>query len=237
MDTIWNFVRSTLGMKNLADYAQSRQKMLGLTNLSVRTVLDIGANKGRHTRMYRRKFPDATIYAVEPIPYLADKIQEWGKTQSSKVQVLNLALANETGDTEFFINRRSSIWSTLRVPENNSRSDYEQIIVQVETLDNLAGRFDWENDIIVKIDTEGLDLEVIRGGKETLQRAAAIIVETMYFPTDYGEDAPVFEEVVSELWDLGYAYRGSIRCGWNQGVCYGADALFVRREVAHRLVA
>lgn len=234
---LWNVLRRHLGMKNLADYGQSRQKMLGLTELDIRTVIDIGANKGRHTRMYRRKFPDAMVYAVEPVPHLAASIEKWAESQNGRVKVLNLALSNCTGETEFFVNHKASIWSTLRVPDGEPEEDYERIVVDVDTLDNLAGRIDVAGDVLVKIDTEGSDIDVLEGGETMLRGASAILIESIFYPTRYGDDAPTFEEVVGAMMELGFVYRGNVRCCWSEGVCNGADALFVRREVATRLAA
>ena len=89
----------------------------------------------------------------------------------------------------------------------------------------------------MKVDTEGFDLEVIRGGKRTLQRSAAIIAETTFFPTHYGDLSPTFEDILVELSELGYVYRGNVRCAWHRGTCFGADALFVRKEAALRMAA
>ncbi|WP_425400356.1 FkbM family methyltransferase [Aeoliella sp.] len=234
---IWTLLRRHLGMKNLADYGQSRQKLLGLADLPIHTVLDIGANRGRHTRMYRRKFPNAKICAIEPVPHLATGIRKWAENQQGKVEVLNLALANRTGETEFFINRRASIWSTLSVPDGENEADYERIQVKVDTLDALSERLDLREEIVIKIDTEGADLEVLQGGTATLARSAAVIIEAVFYPTRYGDDAPVFEEIVQAMSEYGFAYRGNVRCCWSEGVCNAADALFVRRDVACRMAA
>jgi FkbM family methyltransferase len=232
-----NFVRRRLGLKNLADYYESRAAMIGLTNLSIRTVLDIGANTGRQSRLFRRKFPAAQIFSIEPIPQLGQRLDAWARTQSGKVRVFNLALASQAGRTTFFVNRQSSIWSTLRVPDGADPADYEPISVDVETLDGLAQQIDFHDDVLIKIDTEGMDLEVLAGGAQTLRRTAAIIVESCFFPTPYGSKAPIFEDLVSVLAPLEFVYRGNVRCCWSKGICHAADALFVKRGAAQRIVA
>ena len=236
-EPILKFVRKRLGLKNLVDYVESRQKMLGLTNLPIRTVLDIGANKGRRARNYRRRFPKATVYCVEPIPSLCNNLRRWAASQDGKVQVLNVALSSEPSRSTFYVRRDSLIHSTLLRPEEEQASQFDEITVAIETLDRLAERIPLEDDILVKIDTEGFDLEVIQGGVNTLKRSAAVIVESTFYPTCYGEDCPTFEEILDVLQQLGYVYRGNIRCGMHQGVCFGVDALFVRREAAQRLAA
>lgn len=232
-----NFVRKRLGLKNLVDYIQSRQKILGLTNLPIRTVLDIGANKGRRARNYRRRFPEATVYCVEPIPELYRRLRQWANTQDGKVEVLNLALSSAPSESTFYVRRDSLIHSTLLEPDDKEASQYDEIHVEIETLDRLAERIHLEDDVLIKLDTEGFDLEVIRGGVNTLKRSAAVIVESTFYPTNYGEDCPTFEDILAALHELDYVYRGNIRCGMSNGVCCGADSLFVRREAASRIAA
>lgn len=234
---ILRFARKRLGLKNLVDYVESRQTLLGLTNLNISTVLDIGANKGRRARNYRRLFPDAKIYCIEPIPRLCQQLERWGNKQGGKVQVLNLALSSSASTSSFYIDRLSDIWSSLQVASPEDTDRYEKITVEVDTLDHLAERIDLSKDVLIKIDTEGLDLEVIRGGEKTLQQSAALIVESTFYPTHYGDDSPIFEEILAALGEQGYVYRGNIRCGWLNGTCFCADSLFVRREAASRLLA
>ncbi len=231
------FLRKGLGLKNLVDFIESRNELLGLTKLNIQTVIDIGANKGRRARNYRRRFPEATIYCVEPIPELCNQLNFWAQSQAGKVRVLNLALSSSPSQSTFYVNRDNPIWSTLLKPEGAVAETHDEIQVEVDTLDNLAERIELKNDVLIKLDAEGFDLEVIRGGKQTLERSAAIIVESTFFPTPYGEDCPTFEEILATLAELGYVYRGNVRCGWNRGTCFGADSLFVRKEAALRMAA
>ena len=93
------FLHKGLGLKNLVDYIEQRQSLLGLTNLDIRTVLDVGANKGLSARESRRLFPNANFYCIEPIPGLCELLERWYRTQGSAVTVMNLALSREPGES------------------------------------------------------------------------------------------------------------------------------------------
>ena len=235
--SILRFLHKRLGLKNLVDYIQMRQSLLGLTGLDIRTVLDVGANKGRAARSYRSLFPDATIYCIEPIPALCERLQRWARTQGDAVHVLNQALSREPSESSFYIDKRNDIWSTLRIPSRERVSQYDEIRVRVDTLDNLANSVDLVDDILIKIDTEGADLDVIRGGEKMLRRCAAVIVESVFYPSPLGDDAPTFEDISGALDAHGYVYRGNVRIGCHEGTPMLADVLFVRRDAAERLVA
>ena len=231
----FRFLHKGLGLKNLADYVEQRQKLLGLTNLDVRTVVDIGANKGRAARRFRRLFPAARVYCVEPIPRLCRRLEQWAETQGEAVRVFELALAGAPAEQPLYVHRQSDILSTLAAPAPGEAALYEPIPVRVETLDRLAGELSLEPDVLVKLDTEGLDLEVIRGGAETLRLAAAVIVEAAFYPNAAGEGAPTFEDIAAALRDVGYVYRGNVRLGCHHGTPMLADVLFARREAAERM--
>ncbi len=233
----FRFLHKGLGLKNLVDYIEQRQTLLGLTNLDIRTVIDVGANKGRAARSFRRFFPEARVYCVEPIPRLCRVLAQWARTQGGAVEVFQLALSRAPSEQPLYVHRRSDILSTLAAPPPGERAQYEPIAVRVETLDQLAGKLKLEADVLVKLDTEGLDLEVIRGGEATLRRAAAIIVESVFYPNPAGDGAPTFEDIAAALRELGYVYRGNVRLGCHHGTPMLADVLFARREAAERMAA
>jgi len=233
--SFFRFLHKGLGLKNLADYIEQRQRLLGLTNLDIRTVIDVGANKGRAARRFRRLFPRARVYCVEPIPRLCRRLEQWAKTEGAAVRVFELALARVASEQPLYVHRRSDILSTLAAPTAGETAEYEPVPVRVETLDRLAVELSLEPDVLVKLDTEGLDLEVIRGGEETLGRAAAVIVEAAFYPNAAGDGAPTFEDIAGALRDLGYVYRGNVRLGCRHGTPMLADVLFARREAAERM--
>ncbi len=228
------FCRSKLGLKPVIDYAQSRIRLLGVSDLPIRTVFDIGANRGRKARLYRRRFPDARIYCVEPIPACCAIIEEWAQHQHGLVSVMNLALGSQPGKLNFCWNVRHSGGSSLIEPHDIEsrlrRGDCRRIEVAVETLDRVASRLPVEDGILVKIDVEGFDLEVIRGGRATLRRASAVIVEVGL--TDHSVRPP-FADFVNELADLDYAFRGYLGCAWVDGIPHLADAVFTKSAVSN----
>lgn len=231
----FRFLHKGLGLKNLADYVEQRRKLLGLVNLDVRTVIDVGANKGRAARRFRRLFPAARVYCVEPIPRLCRRLERWAGTQGGAVRVFQTALSAAPSEQPLYVHRQSDILSTLAVPAPCDAARYEPIPVRVETLDRLTADLRLDADVLVKLDTEGLDLEVIRGGEETLRRAAAVIVEAAFHPNPAGGGAPTFEDIAAALGGLGYVYRGNVRLGCRHGTPMLADVLFARREAAERM--
>jgi FkbM family methyltransferase len=232
--TFWRLL-GKMGLKNLANFALSRQRWLGLRELPIRTIIDVGANEGQFARKARSAFPDAQVHCFEPIPDLCRKIESWAAKQNGRVQVHNLALSSGKTTAEFHINDRDSIASSLLSPDQDRAHEYHTISVAVDTLDNVADEIDWRQVALLKIDTEGFDLEVLRGARQSLARISAVIVESIFFPSPYGQDAPLFEDISRELFDKGFVYRGNLRGHWHEGICYGLDAVFCSRKTAKKI--
>ncbi len=226
-------------MKPLIDYAQSRRRLLGIADLPIRTVFDIGANEGKMARLYRKRFPEARIYCVEPVPPCRARIEQWARKQNGRVVVIERALGSAPGTATFFWNVRHTGGSSLIAPrdvaERVACGHCRQIEVEVETLDQLASRLPIEDQILVKIDVEGNDLEVIRGGAETLSRASAVIVEVALLESPGSR--PGFEEFVGALAEMGLLYRGHLGCAWVDGIPRLADAVFIRPPAFRRQAA
>jgi hypothetical protein len=100
--------------------------------------------------------------------------------------------------------------------------------IEVRRLDDVAAELDMHDDILTKIDVQGFEGHVIRGGTETLRRSRAIIVETGFAQLYEGQ--PGCDEIYRAVCGLGFRYAGN----WEQlpdpktGRILQADAIFVR---------
>src|SRR5215467_2984354 len=203
-EKVLKFLRLQLGLKPLVDYAQSRQKLCGVAELPIQTISDVGANIGKKTRAYRKLFPNATIYCFEPTPGPFERLSQWAATQNGKVVAMNLALSSAPGNATVYWNLEHSGGSSLnqRTTESGARESVRKVEAKVETLDRVVAKLELRDEIFLKIDVEGHDMEVIRGGTELLRRASAVIVEIAI--VDAPDGRPTFGEFVQVLGELGY---------------------------------
>ena len=225
------FLRLRLGLKPVFDYAESRARLIGVRDLPIKTVFDIGGNVGKMARTYRRMFPDAMIYSIEPVPANYEKLSRWAETQAGKVKTFNLALGRAPGETHMWWNQAHPGGSSL-VPSRFQTQHGAEIPIKVETLDRLAAGLELRDEILVKIDTEGYDLEVIHGGTELLRRGSVVIIEIMLVEAP-GEQ-PDFGQFMKVLGEMGYMFRGCLGFGYVEGVPLGCDAVFVKQPALRR---
>ena len=162
------------------------------------TYIDVGTNRGQVLAEAARVAPAARLIAFEPIPALAAELA----TSFPGIDVRRLALGAEPGRAEFCHFRKLDGWSGLRRSPaiTDEQGAPELIEVSVSTLDlELAA----VEPTAIKIDVEGAELGVLRGGRETLARSRPLVVFE-HVP----EAAALYGAGSVEIWDelsgLGY---------------------------------
>jgi FkbM family methyltransferase len=203
-----------------------------LVNLQPRTVLDIGANVGRFAITARKLFPDAHIYAFEP---LADCLAEAQRLMRGDALFtpINVALGAKRGEFTFHRNRASPSSSFLKVARAHTDAfpgtgQITETIVLVDALDDVARSLTLQIPMLVKIDVQGYEDQVLRGGEQTIRQASVVLVETS-FETLY-EGQALFEDIHGRLTSCGFEFKGNLEQAYapEDGRVLQADSLFVR---------
>lgn len=135
------------------------------------TYVDVGTNRGQLLGEALRVAPVGRHIAFEPIPELAEQVRK----VFPGVDVRQLAVSAQPGSAEFCHFKTMDGWSGLRrSPEvSDERGHPEYIQVRLSTLDTeLAG----VSPRVVKIDVEGAELDVVRGGREALARSRPFVL-------------------------------------------------------------
>jgi FkbM family methyltransferase len=187
-------------------------------------VLDIGANIGAYAIPLAKAFPDCEIHGFEPNPTmlarLRDNIALNGAVLDGRIRAIPLALSDVVGQLRFFVVQGiegNPGLSSLR-EESLGTADHDTIEVAVQTLDSIyldsARRIS-----AIKIDVQGHELQVLRGGRKLIERDRPALVfehEDSLFATQ-AEAAAVKAATRAFLVEMGYMGYYISR--------YGADLL------------
>lgn len=182
-----------------------------LKKYNITTVIDVGANQGHVTRALQYMFPEASIYAFEPIKKEADKL--CASFSKRKVIVENLALGNKSGKAILykygFSPASSLLPATLKYSEKfRGVSIGDEVAVQTTTLDSYFKNAKLTGEVFLKIDTQGTEKQVLEGAKSFLKFVSIIHIETLF--DELYKNQSTFDEVYKFLTKLGFEYRGTV---------------------------
>jgi FkbM family methyltransferase len=211
--------------------------LLGLHCLPVRSVVDVGANTGQFAQRIIRLFPEAHVYCFEPLPGPFDELKQWAdQHQGGKVTVFNVALGNREGTVEMFEHLdhspSSSLLRSTSLCERLYPFVHEQVPIPVglRTLDSFLADMSISllPDILIKLDVQGYEDRVIRGGLQTFGKATACILEVSLDPLY--EEQTDFKDILVLLDELGYCYAGNLQQSYaDDGHVVYIDAVFIRK--------
>lgn len=198
------------------------------------TVVDVGANVGQFAVASAKLFPGVGVHSFEPVPECAGALRK-NVSGLANVNVYPLALGDGEGDLRFYVNSHSHASSALRLADAHRAAfpearEERAIEVKVSTLDRVFENVDLERPLLLKLDVQGYEARVLRGGEETLKRADYVVLETS-FKLMYEGELP-FMSMVRMM--EGYGFRFERPVGWlstqETGEILQMDALFARED-------
>lgn len=206
------------------------QDMRRLAVPSFRPVIfDVGANVGQSINLFRRNFEHSIIHSFEPSPCTFKKLQH-RTTNMPDLHLNNFALGAQS-ELRVFIENTNSCMNSLLEPGTDCWGEVkERYQVEISTLDNYCAKQGVTHIDILKSDTQGFDLEVIRGGQELikLRRIHLIYMEIIF--SDQYKGIPRLDEIYGFLVNNGFSlvtfytfHYQHDRAGWT-------DALFINPE-------
>jgi FkbM family methyltransferase len=231
-----NLLRKIL-WKTGFDFHRFRPKanqMLWLKDAGIKTVLDIGANTGQFAAEIRETLPEAFIYSFEPLKDCYETLADAMKNDM-KFKAFNIALGDSNEEVEMNRSSYSASSSILKMaqvhkdlyPHTKGESKEKISVRKLDDMKEIRGAT-LDKEILVKIDTQGFEDKVIRGGTAFLKDVKYMIVETGFIA--FYEDQPLFADIYKLLTSQGFIYKGGIdqRYDHRNGGILREDSLFTR---------
>lgn len=138
-------------------------------------IIDIGANHGTWSRVWKQAYPEAKFILVEPQHWLKPSFDD---LLDSHTVYLPIGAGNQNGSFTFTINsdRDDSSTFSLSADEALARG-YKQIEIPVKTLNAIVQENGNTIPDIVKIDAEGIDIDVLDGASNLFGKTEIFLVE------------------------------------------------------------
>jgi FkbM family methyltransferase len=217
-----------------------------LKNVNVQTIFDLGANVGDVAVEYRKLFPQARVYAFEPLPDLLEILNN-KVCGDNHILVQAVAVADTVGTATFHVNAKSDTSSLLgtdlsQVPDSyrNVQRTERVIEVPIVTLDRFCEEHSIEQVDLLKLDIQGAEYSALRGASRLLaeQRIGIIYTETFLLP--FYKDQPLLGDICKLLGQYGYQIHnfynlsfsgGSGRCTWMDAIFVSPKFLEISKEL------
>lgn len=190
-----NFARRTyaiLSQNKGAKYDKETSKVMRKALSEDSNCIDVGAYRGEILREMLTIAPKGKMFAFEPVPenyrYISRKY--------GYATIHNMALSDKVGEAVFYHVIGRPARSGLRKQSYpNPNEQVEEIKVKVDILDNVIPN-DMRIDFI-KIDVEGAELLVLRGGEQLIKKNKPIII------FEHGaSSASKFETTPDQIYDF-----------------------------------
>ena len=198
-------------------------------------VIDVGGNVGQFATVARHNFPEALIFSFEPLPTAGEKLRELFATDL-RFESFPLALCDTDGTVPFHVTAADDSSSLLpvaprQVSEFPATRGIDTLSVVTARLDDvLADRTFPDGPMLLKVDTQGTELAVLRGAPKLLQRATHAIIEVSFVELYEGQDDAA--DITTFLVDLGWRLRSvyDVKYSILTGEPIQADMLFEKRS-------
>ena len=193
------------------------------------TVVDVGANKGQFSSFAHARWPNAALFAFEPMPTAA---QRYRSILGERSRLFDCALGEHDGQLQLHLASRADSSSLLALGHEQKTIFHMDEIgtmqVPVRRLEDvLVGLV--TAPALLKIDVQGYEYEVLRGLGALAKRVNWIYVETSFVELYKGQR--LHEEVSALLVDLGYEQILEHNLVMDGKRRVQADILFQKRSI------
>ena len=183
-------------------------------------ILDIGANIGQFHTLAKSIYPEAYVFSIEASqecePYLKQITDQY---------YIGL-LAKDTLEYDFYSRKDAPTGtgnSIYRELTHFYSDDQLEIIkqkgIKLDDLFEPDSEFD-----LIKIDTQGSELDIISGGINLCKKAKGILLEVSL--TQYNQGAPLYWEVLAFMKEFGFRPEAILDESRNHG-SHQQDILFI----------
>jgi FkbM family methyltransferase len=169
-----------------------------LKKIKPKVIYDIGSCVLNWTNFAKKLWPTADIYQFEAMDLIEELYEEYGIKNYAHVLLTDVD------------NKSISFYQNLLLPGGNSYykentqafNESHRVTKVGMTLDTVIKQKNWPLPNMIKIDTQGSEIDILKGAKNSLSECYDLIIEAQH--TDYNAGAPKVEEVINYVQSIGF---------------------------------
>lgn len=220
-------------IKPLDDGFSFNNNLMWLKNYNINSILDIGGNEGQYIKFINNVFPKAKIYSFEPISSCFLKIEKLSK-ELKQVTAFNFALGDSNELVDFNLNVFTPSSSIMKMKQEHITNfphakETNLIKIEIKRLDDVISQLEMKKDVLVKIDVQGYESRVLKGGYSFFSKIPKIIIVEASIVSLYEQEAS-FAELYDLFRTMGYKYMGNMHQLYSpvDGSVLQVDAIFIK---------
>ena len=189
-------------------------------------LFDVGANRGQTIENFRKIFAAPVIHAFEPG---RDTFADLERRMAGipDLHLNNVALGVRTESRTFFDTDPPDMSSLLEQSVDAWGEIKGKYPVQVITADDYCASRGIERIDILKSDTQGFDLDVVKGAQGMIEKRAIHLIYMEITFSDMYKGLPRFDTIYAHLADRGFALVSFYDFYYQHGRAAWTDALFI----------
>lgn len=207
----------------------------------INCVLDVGANYGQYGIMLRDAGYRGRIISFEPVSASYQHLQQTA-AKDGNWDAYNFALGSMEREQEINVTAASDFASFLP-PSEFSKKTFGDVVtiakterVHIKRLDDIFAmviKKQRQANIHLKMDTQGYDLDVFRGAKNSLQNITSIQSELSVLPVYEG--MPDYSESLATYRNAGFEITGMFPVSHDSAtlMVIEFDCVFVESQLKH----
>lgn len=200
---------------------------LKFRGLACGAMMDVGANSGLWSRVAKEVFPEAGISLIEPRAEMKPDLERFCAAHPDSRYFL-VGAGEQKATMPLTVHGEDSTFVPGRAGEKPNWG--EQRDVEVVTVDSLVNERGCLIPDLMKVDVQGLELEVLKGASSTFGKTEIYILEVSFFP--FYEGMPIFYDVVHFMQErnyVAYDFAGFLRRDYD-GALGQCDICFVKEN-------
>jgi len=165
-------------------------------------ILDIGAHTGQFYGWAKNTWPISVIWMIESNEVHESTLKNL--TINKDDEYLITALGDEEREVTFYTRKDK--------PHTEGNSYYKEanywdvphlVLESKRKLQRLDDLFTEGTEFeLIKLDTQGSELDILKGGKNLVSKSSAVILEVSY--VEYNLESPLAEEVIDYMKSVGF---------------------------------
>jgi FkbM family methyltransferase len=191
----------------------------------INTIIDVGASDGIWSRLASHFYPQSQYFLIEANPAHEHALRDFVLENSNSQYILAAAGDKQGEQVNFFFNPEDLYGGQASYMPQDKSVPIPEVTIDYEVSSrNLKGPY------LVKLDTHGFEVPILKGALQTLKNTEVIIVECYNFKIS--PECLLFPEMCEYLDQLGFRCIDLADPYWRpfDQAFWQADLIFIRKE-------